>query len=988
MPVVISANDSVYTNDVTLTDAPAVWMTGDRIRFINSESGRVITSTAGIPAIRMDGADGVVINEAGGVIRSAISGGSPLVISGSAGADRVENGGTITGVVSLGGGSDTFISRVAPSGSATIIDLGTGDDMFCLRPSALITSVPIVDGGDGEDRFVIFESDGNVDGPLVSNFEILELRANGLADSFSGLDTILADYRAAGRNFSGLNFLDAPDAAILILADRDSAGLSILNRSAIGSLTGSAFADYVTIGNDTLVSGVIDLGGGDDTLSITYSQFEATRQLSIGTLIDGGFGMDALDVRLQGGDIFDAGNVVGFERVRVSVFAASPMPLIVRNADNVLNLIIGHGESAPVRVEDSDLSGGRIAFEPRTSLIIAAGTVVGSVASLIPFSVDTPVADDTESISILNEGQILGDVQMYIGDDIFDSRIGTVGGRVYGAAGNDTIQTDAGDNWLDGGAGADFLSAGVGADSLFGGPGNDTLIGGAGNDFMAGGTGSDLYIVGSAGDSIVEASGEGFDQAYTSTSYVLAAGVSLEVLSVDDYAATIAINLTGNEFGQQLIGNSGVNVLSGGGGTDALSGLDGNDTLIGGTGTDAMAGGSGNDVYIVDNAGDAIVEAAGQGFDQVYSSVSYTLGAGVEAEIVSVNDYAATAAINLTGNELVQVLYGNAGANVLNGDGGNDALSGLGGNDILIGGSGADTMAGGTGDDVYLVDDAGDSIVEAAGEGYDQVYSSVSYTLGAGVETEILSVDDYAAIIAINLTGNELVQVLYGNAGSNVLNGGGGNDALSGIGGNDILIGGSGADTMAGGTGDDVYIVDNAGDSVVEAAGGGFDQIYSSVSYALAAGVEAEVLSVGDYAATAAINLTGNELAQQLYGNAGANVLNGGGGADYLRGMGGADTFAFTTALGSGNVDAIGDFVSGSDRIALDHGIFGGVAGALPPGAFVAGTAAQDANDRIIYDSATGNLYFDADGNGAGAAMLFATLQAGLPLAADDFLVI
>src|SRR6185503_17271767 len=136
--------------------------------------------------------------------------------------------------------------------------------------------------------------------------------------------------------------------------------------------------------------------------------------------------------------------------------------------------------------------------------------------------------------------------------------------------------------------------------------------------------------------------------------------------------------------------------------------------------------------------------------------------------------------------------------------------------------------------------------------------------------------------------------------------------------------------------------------------------------------------------ATTAIDLTGNELANEMYGNAGANVLNGGGGADYMLGFGGADTFAFTTALGGGNVDQIGDFLAGTDKIALDDAIFG----ALGAGAFAFGAQAQDADDRIVYNSATGQLFFDADGNGAGAAILFATLEGHPLLAASDFTLI
>jgi Ca2+-binding RTX toxin-like protein len=96
-------------------------------------------------------------------------------------------------------------------------------------------------------------------------------------------------------------------------------------------------------------------------------------------------------------------------------------------------------------------------------------------------------------------------------------------------------------------------------------------------------------------------------------------------------------------------------------------------------------------------------------------------------------------------------------------------------------------------------------------------------------------------------------------------------------------------------------------------------------------------------------------------------VPNGGDGNDVLVGLGDADIFAFTTAPGASNVDTIADFQAGGDRITLDHGVFAALtAGALDPNAFFAGTAAHDADDRIIYDSTTGNLFFDADGNGAG----------------------
>jgi Ca2+-binding RTX toxin-like protein len=270
-----------------------------------------------------------------------------------------------------------------------------------------------------------------------------------------------------------------------------------------------------------------------------------------------------------------------------------------------------------------------------------------------------------------------------------------------------------------------------------------------------------------------------------------------------------------------------------------------------------MTGTAENDIFIVDNINDEVVEQVNQGFDIVYSSVSWTLTAEAHVEVLSVNDYAATAAINLTGNGFGQQIFGNAGANVLNG------------------GGGADSLIGGLGNDTYIVD-GDDSIVEAAGEGFDTVNVNATYTLYAGAEIEVLSVGDYWSTGAINLTGNAFGQRIVGNAGGNVLNGGGG------------------VDTLVGGLGNDIYIVDGD-DAVAEAAGEGFDQVYASASHVLRAGAEIEVLSVNDYAATAAINLTGNAFGQQIFGNAGANVLNGGGGVDTLVGGAGDDVYVMET---------------------------------------------------------------------------------------------
>ncbi|WP_443749335.1 beta strand repeat-containing protein [Asticcacaulis solisilvae] len=416
------------------------------------------------------------------------------------------------------------------------------------------------------------------------------------------------------------------------------------------------------------------------------------------------------------------------------------------------------------------------------------------------------------------------------------------------------IYGNSGDNILSGLAGNDTLDATAG--------GHDTLIGGDGDD---------VYWISDASTVIVETNASaagGWDDVWSSVSYTLPTNV--EEL---DLLGTANINATGNAGDNYLYGNSGDNVLNGMAGNDTLIGNAGNDTLQGGGGADSMVGGDGSDYYYVDNAGDVVVEdAAGTGWDQVESTITYTLTANVE-EL----DLLGTANINGTGNTEDNYIYGNSGNNVLSGLAGNDTL------DATAGGH--DTLIGGAGDDVYWISDASTVIIEtdaSATGGWDDVWSSVSYTLPTNVE-EL----DLLGTANINATGNAGDNYLFGNSGDNVLNGMAGNDTLIGGAGNDTLQGGGGADSMVGGDGSDYYYVDNAGDVVVEdAAGTGWDQVESSITYTLTANVE-EL----DLLGTANINATGNTEDNYIYGNSGNNVLSGLAGNDTLDATaGGKDT--------------------------------------------------------------------------------------------------
>jgi Ca2+-binding RTX toxin-like protein len=190
-------------------------------------------------------------------------------------------------------------------------------------------------------------------------------------------------------------------------------------------------------------------------------------------------------------------------------------------------------------------------------------------------------------------------------------------------------------------------------------------------------------------------------------------------------------------------------------------------------------------------------------------------------------------------------------------------------------------------------------------------------------------------------------------------------------------------------TGNNTYIVSHSSAIILERAGEGTDTVLASLSYTLQAEVSIEQLRTISDAGSAAINLTGNNIVQSIIGNAGNNIIDGKGGSDSLWGLGGNDTFAFDTALGPGNVDRIYDFDPATDSIRLDDAFFRGLSlGGLSQGAFASGSAATQADDRIIYDSTTGKLFFDPDGIGGAAQIQFATLNPGLGLTSADFFVV
>jgi Ca2+-binding RTX toxin-like protein len=417
----------------------------------------------------------------------------------------------------------------------------------------------------------------------------------------------------------------------------------------------------------------------------------------------------------------------------------------------------------------------------------------------------------------------------------------------------------------------------------------------------------------------------------------------------------------GNRNFGAINGTASGETLTGTAGADRLNGFAGNDVLDGGAGADTLAGGADSDIYVVDNAGDVVTEAANEGNDRVETDLaSYTLPDNVEDL-----EYTGAGAFTGNGNGLGNIIVGgglgdaingNDGDDTLGGEAGNDTLNGGNGSDRLIGGTGADTMNGGAGNDRLIVDNAGD--VANGGDGVDTVdFSTAGLTYAIAGDVEIVrNVSGGDLTITLNglhnsYAGSETgVDTVFGGDGQDTLYGRGGNDQLNGEGSNDYLFGGAGADTLAGGDGVDLL---NGGTENDNLAGG-----------------------------------AGND---EIYGEAGDDVLFGSSGADLLHGGAGADLFYFAALTDSGTTRATSDFIrdfnqAQGDRI--DLSAIDAMAGGTDEAFSFIGTAAfTGVAGQLRAELIAGETVVSGDINGDGVADFMIRIDGGFTLTAADFVL-
>ncbi len=564
-----------------------------------------------------------------------------------------------------------------------------------------------------------------------------------------------------------------------------------------------------------------------------------------------------------------------------------------------------------------------------------AGYWVEVTGTGLTYTGDDPDTGTYATISIYSDSGFTTLVAAYSGGSnsfgtYFSSGAATAlsgGDNQSGSSGDDSMTTGAGTNVFDflyGGDGNDVLagegpSASYKYNYLYGETGDDTVIGGSTTvasttlySYLYGGDGNDLvsnanaaaanssvygYTVnGEAGDDTVVGGSASSSGSYV-YNYGIYGGDGNDVVNGGDNSGTYVQNAMYGDSGSPYSSGSGDDTLNGGnnlsstgtlynylygdggndsltGGSDAglggvaynfLYGDNGDDTLVEGTGGNLynyLYGGAGNDIFVVSNVSTALYEFAGQGIDELRTQFTVVdLGLAPYANIENVTY---TGGAGFTGT-------GTGDDNAITGGSVGDSLTGNAGDDTLDGAGGADSLYGGTGNDTYIVDDAGDLVDESGGDpgDVDEVRTTLTaFSLVAGVLL-LGSIEYLTYTGGSGFTGT-------GNATDNILTSGAGSDHLDG---------GVGADTMRGGGNDDVYIIDDAGDVVEELSTGGIDLVQSSVTIAgLWANVENASLT-----GSAALDITGNALDNELTGNSGDNELFGGAGNDDLSGAGGND---------------------------------------------------------------------------------------------------
>jgi VCBS repeat-containing protein len=466
-------------------------------------------------------------------------------------------------------------------------------------------------------------------------------------------------------------------------------------------------------------------------------------------------------------------------------------------------------------------------------------------------------------------------------------------------------------------------------------------------------------------------------------------------------ADTAAITVIGDNFApvptnDRIIVSSGTNV------TISTSALLGNDIDIDGSALTITGVSTASGISNLSLSGNTISFKSGSAAGTSVGSFQYTVSdgrGGTATGMVAIDVKAVTS--NSSGDTVDLSGAGNYQASYIDADNGPDTVTGGAPGDSFYGGSGnsADTLRGGAGNDL-LVGEAGNDILSgSSGNDILRGGSGDDAMDGGDGSEDMLDMSDGTALINFTLVqsagitttggagglGNDSYQNMEGVIGSSS------NDSINGSNGNDIIRGGAGNDTLDGRVGNDLLDFSDGTAGIVFTMGLNGSGAFSAGGL----GTDTYTSFEGVIGTAFADTLNGLSAADELRGGAGNDTINGqagddrivgGAGSDTLTGGADNDTFVFDSAPNA--VDSITDFnASGSlasgDMVELSLAVFAGITtapGSVLSSSEFASSVGGGVNDvvaagaRVIYDSVTGNLYYDADGQGSGGRTLVAKL--------------
>ncbi|HEX8573313.1 MAG TPA: M10 family metallopeptidase C-terminal domain-containing protein [Allosphingosinicella sp.] len=975
----ISNDGATVENGASLTGNPAVTITGAGVTFINRTGGSIV----GYPAIAITGAGATIVNEAGAVIRGAAesTGYRFVAIDGSDHADSIVNRGSIVNDIKLRGGDDRYEVFVAPGNNFTgnpVADLGSGDDLALYHVDNVSTLWGVdVMGGEGFDTLRV-EGIGSVYivGNVLYSVERLVLVASGPASyaSISNLSGVKEIWLSDGLTFTLGNggYQDNPEAQVYLnggnfylsatvaaITGTDSAERVEIGGSLVGGASMGGGDDWVSV--EGKVGGSIDLGAGSDVFDLDgttswilhgdgTTEVRYTAPGTVAGIVDGGSGDDLLSVFALDGRTVDLAPFVNFESLAVRGSGKGDIRL--KDLGIVTSVTIEVSKGSRIAVADTDAPDLQLAltgYAGQSEIIVESTATIGGITRTIPLHYGENGSSREYDLIVRNHGTIAGDVNLWLGDDLFDGRLGSVGGKVFGHGGSDTIRLGAGDDEAGGGTGADILEGNGGADRLDGDTGDDVLSGGDGGDRLDGGGGRDTLYGGAGGDVLIDSEGSG------DSLHGEGGDDFIELLRGFSFPAT-RFTITGGDGDDRIRMGTGYNNhvdIDAGAGADvvAIAAMhtanirlgDGADSLFL---DEHLANGAYATVRVLDfepGEGGDLIDLADRpllrkafewdGTADLFAAGLLTLvQIGPDAHLMGkVSYWQHTSLVILADTDVDELTAANFGGwtPVV-------APAPSGATGMLEGWAGfADHLAGGRGDDIYVLNDNGDRADERAGEGEaDEVRTALAaYTLPDEVEILTALSDDR--------------HDFRGNAGDNRITGGGGNDLLrlqdggddsgNGGGGNDVFLFGAAltsADIVNGGEGTDQLAIqgDYAGAEALILGG----NISGVENIAILPGSDTRFgdpgtnlydyeLIVTDSAVARGVQMVvdANRLALgedfTFNGSAeldGSFFIYGGGGTDLLTGGAGNDVFLFG-AWGQWNASDVVTGGAGIDQLAL-----------------------------------------------------------------------